>query len=317
MVEQNKIPKLLLRYLKYLYAVRYLSLNTIKAYYYDLLGFFMFLKNYKKMNLPIECFNIFIFISIKTEDIIAFLVSDYYKFNNSPYTRKRKISAIRGFFTYIFSLYPSDEKRINPTDKINPIINMVRLPKYLTLEQGIAIQNAFTLKNSRNPIRDNTIISLFLATGMRVSELVNIDVSDINFDDKSINIVGKGNKERIVYFSEKCKEKLLKYLFIRNKKTVGTEDALFINNRNKRLTVYSVEQICQRAYKAIGLADRGYTVHTLRHTTAVMIYKETEDIVLVKHILGHSDITSTEIYTHVYNKALKAASERHPLNFAA
>ncbi len=317
MIDNSEMPKLLLKYLKYLYTVRFLSLNTITAYKYDLMEFFIFLKSYKKLEIPVECFNIFIFLDVKTEDIISFLVIQYYKNNNSPYTRKRKISSIRGFFNYIFSLYPSGGK-VNPTNKINSIIDIVRLPRYLTLEEGKAIQNAFTLKNSRNPNRDNTIITLFLSTGIRVSELVNINISDINFDKKSINIIGKGNKERIVYFNEKCKERLLQYINnYRNKNEINVDNALFINNRNQRLTVNRVEEICKNAYKSIGLEDRGYTVHTLRHTTAVTLYRQTEDILLVKHILGHSNITSTQIYTHIHNPELKKAFDKNPLNFVA
>ena len=271
------------------------------------------------MEIPIKIkeFNIFILLNVKESDIVAFLVYLNFNKDNNPYTRQRKLSAIRRFYKWLLTTNPTVEIE-NPTKKITNIQKVIRLPKYLSLNDAKRIQTIFTIKNSKNHIRNNAIISLFLNSGMRVGELINVKIQDINFNNNSIKIHGKGNKERIVYFSDSCKEKLIGYLKLRSRenKVIEINSPLFISYRNNTgLGIYGIEKICKKAYKLMGLEDRHYTTHTLRHTAASLMYiYVSQDILLLKKFLGHASITSTEIYTHIYNKELKEVVEKNPLN---
>lgn len=313
----DKNPTILNNFLNYLLAIENYSENTIKAYNIDLLQFFSFIKQYLKIAVEVKEFNVFIVLQVKKADIIAFLIYLNFTRNNNPYTRQRKLTAIRRFYKWLLSIHPSGYTIENPARTIQDIEKVARIPKHLNLEQAKEIQDIFTLENTKFPVRNNAIISLFLNTGMRVSELININLRDINFEKNQISIIGKGNKERIVYFSNSCKEKLKKYIEVRNrnKKIINIEEPLFVSYQNKRIGIDGVEDICAKAYKLLGLEDYGYTTHTLRHTAASLMYIYVkQDILLLKSFLGHASLDSTQIYTHVYNKQVKEAVDRNPLN---
>ena len=310
-------PKILNNFLNYLQVVYNYSENTIKAYNSDLMQFFKFIKDILEIPVSVKEFNIFILLKVRKMDIIAFLIHINFTNNNSPYTRQRKLSAIRSFYKWLLSTYPIGYSKENPARWIPNIEKVERVPRYLNLEQAKRIQEVFTLENCKFPLRNNAIISLFLNSGMRAGELININLSDINFSQNSILVRGKGNKERTVYFSNSCKDKLLKYIAYRNRKqaVVKMHEPLFISYQNKRVGIDCIEDICQKAYELIGVGDRGYTTHTLRHTTASLIYIYVkQDILLLKEILGHVNISTTEIYTHVYNEKVKDAVNKNPLN---
>lgn len=313
----NHVPAIIEDYTNYLFGILGYSLETVKGYKRDLIEFFSFIKEYHKINTPLNMFNIFILKQIKKQDILAYQVYLNYSKDNSPFTRQRKIFSIKSFFNWLYDNYPGGDG--NPAKKIPIIQKVVRLPKYLNIEQSKKIQKIFTIQNSKYPIRNNCIISLFLSTGIRVGELVNIKIKDINLDEKKILIYGKGKKERIVYLNKVCIKQLKEYIEYRkrkeNTKELDCNSALFINKNNKRLGVDGIEDICCKAYKLMGLEDKKYTTHTLRHTAASLIYIYVkQDILLLKKFLGHESITSTQIYTHIYNQAVKDAVDKNPLN---
>ncbi len=315
-IDFSKNPTILNNYLKYLLNVCCFSEGTVEGYNRDILGFFRYIK--KENNIPIEIkdFNIFLLIQIKREDIISFMVYLNLYRNNKPTTRQRKLAAIKSFFKWLTLNYPGNIAK-NPAEKLPFVEKMIRLPKYLTVSEAKKIQNVFTKENCRFPERNNSIISLFLSSGIRLSELINIRLNDINFNNNSIKIIGKGNKERTVYFNNVCKQKIEKYLTIRNNniKIIEVDQSLFLNKSNKHLSKREVEYICEKAYKLLGLENKGYSTHTLRHTAATLMYRYSgENILLVKEFLGHSSIVSTEIYTHIHSKQLKEAVEKNPLN---
>ena len=204
----------------------------------------------------------------------------------------------------------------NPMLSLPGIQQQIRLPKYLNLKDAYKIQNIFNISNSRFYIRDNLIITLFLQTGMRLSELVNININNINFDKKSITIIGKNNKERIIYLNDLCMKKLKEYINLRKNKTkiININEALFLNKNGQRLQQHGVEYICKKAFKLAGLEEYNYTTHSLRHTVATQLYINDIDLLVIKEILGHSSITTTEIYTHVHNLKVKEAVEKNPLS---
>lgn len=317
MLKQTKtIPKILEKYLNYLIGVRGYSINTIRAFSSDLFQFFNFIEKYKEVPIPVSDFNIFVLLQVKETDIIAFLVYLNYNRDNSPYTRQRKITALKSFYKWLFSIHPAIKAK-NPTLGLDSIKKIERLPKYLTLSQAKEIQKIFNPSNTRFPERNNAIISLFLSSGLRLSELINIDIGDIDFEDNSLVVFGKNSRERKVYFNKYCKESLLNYINTRktNEKTTNCNSPLFLNRFGERVGIDAVEGVCEKAYKLAGLEDRGYTPHTLRHTCATILYTYVKsDILLIKECLGHVSLESTEIYTHISNSKIKDAVDRNPLN---
>ena len=311
-VSTNECPKILKDFLDYLASIKNYSLHTIKNYYLDLMMFFNFIKEYMNIAVEIKEFNIFILANVKEKDIIAFLVYLNFNKDNTAQTRQRRLSSIRTFYKWLFINYPPFNTKKNLTKYIPNIEPVTRLPKYLNLEQAKKIQEVFNISNSRFPLRDNMIVTMFLHTGMRLSELINIDICDVDFYSKSIRIVGKNNKERKVFLNKVVMKKLEIYLNWRNYTNIN--EPLFLNKNKQRIGVNGVENICKKAFELLGLGEYNYTTHTLRHTIATIIYKHTKDIFLLEKFLGHSCIEATEIYTHVDNIKIKEAVEKNPLS---
>lgn len=309
-------PEILNDFLNYLLAIKGYSKNTVAEYNSDLILFFNFIKKYFKLKIDIKKINQIVLLQVKKTDIIAFLVYCNYYRDNNPYTRQRKLTSIRSFYKWLLGNFANSCYIVNPTEGIDSIRKTIRLPKYLTLEQAKKIQKVFNKVNCKNYKRNNAIISLFLNTGLRISELISIKIGDIDFSNNNIRIIGKGNKERLVYFSSKCKQILNEYLSVRNKniKVLKLNEYLFISNRKQKMCRNTVYKICKEAFKHINLKELHYSPHTLRHTAATMIYTYVKpDILLVKEFLGHSSINSTEIYSHIENIRIKEAIENNPL----
>ena len=304
-------PKILNLFLRYLIGQNY-STGTVNGYAIDLLIFFKFIINYLNLGIQVKDIDVFIFLKIQKSDIIAFTIYLGENKENCSNTRHRKIAAIKAFYDWLYKKYSVFKGKTNPTKTLPSVEKIMRTPKYLKLEDAKKIQNIFNISNSRYYIRDNAIISLFLASGMRLSELSNIKIKDINFSKKNVQIIGKGNKERIVFLTDKIIKQLKKYLDTRQ--IIDINEYLFINNKNTKLSNRSIENICNRAFKLAEINDKKYTVHTLRHTFATYIYKQTKDILVVKEILGHETINATTIYSHIDNDDLKKAVRSNPLN---
>ena len=318
-VKYDDNPQILNNFLNYLLVVRNYSETTVKSYNLDIIIFFKFIKDYFDIQLDVKDFNIFTLANIKESDIIAFLIYLNFNRDNTANTRDRKLASIKCFFKWLFKTNPSMfYSKVHPAKEIPKTQKVMRLPKHLNLKNAKKMQSIFNVTNSKFAIRNNTIITLFLDTAIRISELVNIDLVDINFKERKINIErGKGGKQRTVYFSEHTKQQLLKYLKIRNrnKKVVNINEALFLSLRDKKMGVRAVQEICKNAFKLAGLENYNYTSHSLRHTVATLLYQYGQiDIRTIQVVLGHSSIKSTEIYTHTYSEVAKKAMDRHPLN---
>lgn len=314
---EKETPKILDEFLKYLQVIKNYSRNTIDGYKLDLMQFFKFINEYHRFNIQIKDFNIFILLRVQESDIIAFLVYLNYFKDGSVMTRQRKLSAIRRFYKWLINLHPECMK-VNPTINIHNIKKVERLPKYIPLTKSKELQSIFNITNSKYPQRNNAILCLFLNSGIRLNELINIKISDINFNQNTVRVKGKGNRERMVYFNSLCNKKLKEYLNFRERKgeILNINNFLFLNNKHKQLGVDGIEYICHKAYKLANLEEYEYTIHTLRHTAATLLYRYvTQDLLIIKEFLGHQDIITTQIYTHVYNKQLIDAMNRHPLNF--
>lgn len=313
-------------YLNFLKSVRGLSTKTIKEYSYDLEGFLKFQIirkiyfgdeldfeknfNYKDIN---KIINPSFLENLNITDFYAYLSFLDNEKDDNPTTRSRKISALKSFYKYLYQEIEVIDKNI--TEKLrNPKISQ-RQPVYLTLNETERLLDVInTEKNTFLRNRDMTIVFTFLTTGMRLSELVSINVSDI-YDDH-FKIIGKGNKERTIYLTDNALVLIHQYLKIRNEYLEGQYvDALFISTRKKRISNRAVQATIEKYLRKAGFDTSIYSTHKLRHTAATLMYKYGNvDIRALKDILGHANVSTTQIYTHLDDEDLKNAVKKNPLS---
>lgn len=320
-LEKSKHPKRVIEFLNYLENVKGKSINTIKGYSVDLGLFFKFLKVYKGLENNIELEKIeeveifdlgdnFI-KDISLSDIYAFLAFLEKVRNNSAYARARKVATLKSFFKFLNSKIKLIDE--NPTVELeSPKINK-RHPVYLTLDQSITVLNSMD-KGNKNYYRDYCILTLFLNCGMRLSELCNIEIEKIKGD--TLTIIGKGNKERTVYLNEASIAAIENYLKNRNdlKATEEAKKYLFLSSKYRPINKRSVEILVKKHIENAGFKDQKYTPHKLRHTAATLMYKYGNvDIRSLQNILGHENISTTQIYTHVDDETLREAVKTNPL----
>ncbi|MBI6036676.1 tyrosine recombinase XerC [Clostridium perfringens] len=321
LLEKSKHPKRVIEFLNYLENVKGKSLNTVKGYSVDLGLFFKFLKVYKGLENNIELEKIeeveisdlgdnFI-KDITLSDIYAFLAFLEKVRNNSAYARARKVATLKSFFKFLNSKIKLIDE--NPTVELeSPKINK-RHPVYLTLDQSITVLNSMD-KGNKNYYRDYCILTLFLNCGMRLSELCNIEIEKIKGD--TLTIIGKGNKERTVYLNEASIAAIENYLKNRNdsKATEEAKKYLFLSSKYRPINKRSVEILVKKHIENAGFKDQKYTPHKLRHTAATLMYKYGNvDIRSLQNILGHENISTTQIYTHVDDETLREAVKTNPL----
>ena len=293
------------------------SPRTINAYYLDLRGFFRFMMAMQwsrvPQDTPLEEINL---KDISTEDIKKIAKRDIFSYldyvrstdANGGKARARKLSALKGFFSYLVTQV--NKLQENPTEGISLGSPKKALPKYLTAAESIDL-----LKNIQSDFyeRDYCIIVFFLNCGMRLAELITINLGD--FKDDTIKITGKGNKERLVYLNTACQAALEHYLPARAAlNNLRDKEALFVSKKTgRRLTARRVEQIVANCLKSAGLDNMGYSPHKLRHTAATLMYQGGVDMLAIKEILGHENVSTTQIYTHINQQQLKQAVEASPL----
>lgn len=310
-------PEPLLSFLIYIESIQGKSRQTTNEYYYDLKTFYKFLKlhfNLVSSNIDFEE----ILIDDLTLDTIKLvdlnIIYEYINFlnrvrNNSPASRARKIASLRSFFKYLCNKAHLIEN--NPTVDLDTVKIGKRLPRYLTLEDSI---NLLSTISGDNAERDYCIITFFLNCGLRLNELVNIDITDIR--DGKLTVIGKGNKERTIYLNSACVKALENYMLIRCNmvaNNIQDKNALFLSRLNRRISRRTVQSIVEKYISQIGLDTHKFTTHKLRHTAATLMYQSGVDIRALQEILGHEQLSTTEIYTHVNNDLLKAAVDANPL----
>ena len=327
MIDKKDNPEFLNSFLQYSSVILNKSQNSVKEYNYDLSNFFKFMSNHLGFsseedikNTDIHELDIDFLKQITLEDIHSYLYYLKGEYDSKPATLARKVSSIRIFFQYLCN----KSKKIpnNPAQDLETPKLDKRLPKYLTLEDSqklldVAEQPKQTTHgNHDNSERNFAIITLFLNCGMRLSELVNINIKDIDFYDNKLNVIGKGNKERTIYLNNACIGAIKRYLDVRPHEGVkGTSrDALFLSEQKRRISNRTVQYIIKEELKNAGLDSRKYSVHKLRHTAATLMYQYGQvDIRALQVLLGHESISTTEIYTHVSNEQVRNAVENNPL----
>ncbi|MBE6703194.1 MAG: recombinase XerC [Ruminococcaceae bacterium] len=254
--------------------------------------------------------------SIRTSEIYAFLQYSGSVRKNLWAAKARKLASIRMFYRYL--VHKTKQLETNPAADIESPKPRKSLPKFLTLTESLSLLE--TVKNdtdSRTVVRDYAIITLFLNCGMRVSELVGINLSDINRDLRSLRVTGKGAKERVIYLNDACHDALAEYLSLRladNNAHSVKEKALFLSNQRKRISVKTVQWMVYKYLDLAGLGGRHLSVHKLRHTAATLMYQQGGvDVRVLKDILGHEQLNTTQIYTHVSNADMETAMAHNPL----
>ena len=313
------VPDAVIDYLHYLDFVKLRSPRTVNGYYLDLRGFFRYMmvswSLYSQQMLDTEPEKIDLthitteqIRSVHKRDILNYL--DYVRTNeNGPKARARKLSALRGFFGYMcnqVNLLQDD-----PTANISLGTPKKTLPKYLSVDESIELLNNI---QSDFYERDFCILTMFLNCGMRLAELITINLSD--FKDGTIRITGKGGKERLVYLNSACQDALAHYLPARAAvPNLAEPNALFVSRHTgKRLSARRVQQIVERCLQTAGLSGRGYSPHKLRHTAATLMYQGGVDMLALKEILGHENVSTTQIYTHINRQQLQEAVAASPLS---
>lgn len=320
-IDRALLPDLVNEYISELSIVKGRSNQTVNEYISDLRLFFRFLvakanglqspdeieKNYDLSYIDVD------FISkISLKDVNDFLIYCAGNRSNNTTTRSRKASSIRGFFKYIADKMHYIE--INPVSQLQVAKRKKELPRYLTLEESIRLLESV---EGPNKTRDYCILTLFLNCGLRLAELVGLNIRDVNLNEKTMVVTGKGNKQRKIYLNKACVDALTAYLEIRPQNALKGDDrnALFISRLNKRIGRQAVQLMVYHYLEVIGLEGQHYSCHKLRHTAATLMYQHGNvDVLVLKEMLGHEAIATTEIYTHLENKQLREAAKRNPLS---
>ncbi len=323
-VELSEMPPLARDFASYKLAIQNCSVKTVSEYLLDLRTFFRFLvadrqgispdsEGFEKID--IHALDLAFMQSISTEDIYGFLMYSGTVRGNLWSAKARKLSAIKAFFKFLTVKRKLLE--VNPAIDIESPKPKKSLPKVLSAEEAMLLLD--TIKNdkeSKTVVRDYAIVTLFLNCGMRVSELVGIDLADIDRELRSLRVVGKGNKERIVYLNDACRYALGDYITERSQHMEEkiTTPALFLSGRGQRISVKTVQWLVYKYLDLAGLGSKHYSVHKLRHTAATLMYQSGHvDVRVLKDILGHEQLNTTQIYTHVSNESMEKAMTQNPL----
>ena len=323
-IENN--PEYLNSFLQYSLTYKKKSPESVNQYNCDLTMFLRYMKYLFKLTdeeefnkITINDFTLEQLSKVTQENIHSFITYLSIKRNCGPATCARKISTIRIFFKYL--TITAKLLKDNPAQNLEtPKLNK-RLPRYLTLEDSEKLLSlTYSDDNNENKERDFAIITLFLNCGLRLSELVGINISDIKFDDQKMTVIGKGNKERSIYLNKACIDAINAYLDVRPKEGIkkdkkDSDKALFLSSYKQRISKRTVENIVSKELARAGLDTTKYSTHKLRHTAATLMYKYGEvDIRALQELLGHQSISTTEIYTHVDNDQVRTAVESNPLS---
>lgn len=319
-------PPILRDFLSYHETIKAHSQKTVDEYFLDLRNFFRYLKQSRDpslRDLPLNEISIMdvdldFVKSVTLTDIYAYMTylsrdrvlhqnSDASDYGLNAASRARKIATIRSFYNYLTN--KAHLLDVNPCKDLDSPKIKKTLPKYLTLDESVQLLQSV---DGQNRERDYCILTIFLNCGLRISELCGLDLQDIQ--DDALRVLGKGNKVRIVYLNDACKDALNDYLAVRRPITGRDHNSLFLSTRNERISRSSVHALVKKHLSAAGLDASEYSSHKLRHTAATLMLQNGVDVKAVQEVLGHEHLNTTEIYTHIDNDALRVAAKANPLS---
>ncbi len=326
MKKYTDCPQILKDFLTYHETIKGQSQRTISEYYLDLRMFLRFIKlmrsdmpiHTRLDDIPIKNIDLNFIKDISTSDVfdfLSYLANDRTANPDSPApdygisstARARKLSAIKSFFKYL--TVRTKQLQENPVADLEYPKLRKSLPRYLKMEQAAALLQAVS---GQNQARDYAILMIFLNCGIRRSELVGLNITDV-YEDR-LRVIGKGNKERFVYFGTACRKAIDNYLVERNKLVLTDNRALFGSRNGNRVSVTAVHRLVDKALLKAGLDPTQFSAHKLRHTAATMMLSGGVDVKTVQEVLGHENLNTTQIYTHIENTELKIAAEANPLS---
>lgn len=324
-VDKSTLPAVLREFAGYKLGIENCSARTVEEYLLDLRTFFRYMIAIKEGITPygddfeeidITAIDLDFVKNIKTEEIYEFLFYAGSERLNGWAAKARKLTSIKSFYKYLVTKRKVLEK--NPAIDIDSPKKERTLPKFLSIDESLALLDAINADTeSKNTKRDFAIATLFLNCGMRLSELCGIDLRDLDDSLRSLRVFGKGAKERIIYLNSACKEALSEYLKVRNlnlDSSTSAEPALFLSSRGQRISDKTVQWMIGKYLKLAGLESKGYSVHKLRHTAATLMYQSGNvDVRVLKDILGHEQLNTTQIYTHISDEQMENAMAQNPL----
>lgn len=319
-------PQLLLDFLSYHETIKAHSQRTVDEYYLDMRNFFRYLKQNRDPTLAdkrldeidVRDVDLLFIASITLTDIygyLTYLSRERLQHQNSENSNKglnaasraRKLATIRSFFNYICNKRHLLEE--NPCKDVDTPKQMKALPRYLTLQECLSLLESV---DGPHQERDYCILTLFLNCGLRISELIGLDITDIQ--DDALRVLGKGNKVRVVYLNSACKDALARYMAVRRPVSGKDRNALFLSGQNRRISRSTVHALVKKHLSVAGLDSERYSSHKLRHTAATLMLQNGVDVKAVQEVLGHEHLNTTEIYTHIDNEALRVAAKANPLS---
>ena len=322
-LQDPNIPEVLRKFLIYTQTIQGKSKKTTEEYCLDLRLYLRFLKKRKiKSDDKIDDIDI-IDVDLDfvknitlddTYEFLAFLANERVRFHTSEHSelgisstsRARKISAIRSFFKYLVD--KANLLQVNPISNLDIPQKSKTLPKYLTIDESTKFLSAI---DGQFKERDLSIMLLFLSCGLRVSELVGINVNDIN--ELALRVRGKGDRERMVFMNEHCVDAINEYVKVRLKPKEEDKNALFISRQGNRINVQTVKWLVKKYASTSDVNRDDISAHKLRHTAATLMYSNGLDIRTLQEVLGHKNLDTTMIYTHIDNANLRSAAQINPI----
>ncbi len=324
---RRESPQILIDFLMYHQTIRGHSPRTINEYFLDLRMFFRFIALERGLvptdvsfdKISVKSITLDIINTIERSDIYNFLAflerervinpesNRNRRVGLSKVSYSRKLSTLRSFFDYLY--VKTEQIDSNPMKAVDTPKAGRHEPKYLTTEEAVRLLRCV---DGPQKERDYCIITLFLVCGLRVSELVGLNLGNIR-SDNSLKVLGKGNKERIVYLTESCLEAINDYLAVRGQPNPKDKKALFLSQKRNRISVDAVQAVVKKYILASGLDPEDYSPHKLRHTAATMMLRNGVDVRTLQEVLGHENLSTTQIYTHIDNDGLRTAAAAHPL----
>lgn len=323
---RTEAPQILRDFLSYHETVKAHSKRTVDEYFLDLRNFFRYMKKIRNPQLSGKALDEIDIMDVDLDFAASVTLTDIYGYmtylsrdrvqhqnsRNSDYglnaaSRARKIATIRSFYNYLTN--KMHLLRENPVKDIDSPKLKKTLPKYLTLDESLQLLESVDGKNQE---RDYCILTLFLNCGLRISELVGLNLNDIQ--GEALRVLGKGNKVRIIYLNDACQEAISRYLAVRRPIVGRDQNALFLSSRNERISRSMVHAMVKKRLGAAGIDSTQYSSHKLRHTAATLMLQNGVDVRAVQEVLGHDHLNTTEIYTHIDNESLRVAAKANPLS---
>ena len=323
---RTEAPQVLRDFLSYHETIKAHSKRTVDEYFLDLRNFFRYMKQIRDPALSGKALDEIDIMDVDLDFVASVTLTDIYGYmtylsrdriqhqnsRNSDYglnaaSRARKIATIRSFYNYLTN--KTHQLRENPVKDIDSPKLKKTLPKYLTLDESLQLLESVDGKNQE---RDYCILTLFLNCGLRISELVGLNLNDIQ--DDALRVLGKGNKVRIIYLHDACQDALKRWLAVRRPITGRDANALFLSSQNERISRSTVHAMVKKRLGEAGIDSTQYSSHKLRHTAATLMLQNGVDVRAVQEVLGHDHLNTTEIYTHIDNESLRVAAKANPLS---